>query len=423
MKITIFVLGSRGDIQPHIALGQGLKQAGHTVKLAAPENFQSFALAHGLDFFSIAPDSQAIMAGELGQRMMTSGENGPAFLHYLAEMVSSYADECLAASLKACEQTDAVLFNVFALMGFHVAEALNLPMAGAWVQPLHRTRQYPSLGTPAFLSTGGVLVNGLSYRVNELIVQHTFRNIFGKWRKTLRLPPLPISGFYDYTYQRKLPVMYGYSPTVHPRPADWPEQCAVTGYWFLDHPEGFVPPAGLVEFLEAGPAPVYIGFGSVVGAETARLTETVLGAARQSRQRVVLSRGWGGLEAGTASQQIEKNIFVVDNIPHDWLFPQMAAVVHHGGAGTAPAALRAGVPAVIVPFAADQPFWGERVHALGVGPTPILHTRLTVDRLAAAMTSAASDKSMKARARAIGEKIRAEDGIARAVQAFERWVG
>jgi sterol 3beta-glucosyltransferase len=421
MHITILALGSRGDVQPYIALGRGLKRAGYAVQFGAPENFHSLAAQYGLDFFAIAPNSREIMASETGRRMMTTGDHAPAFMYELARMVSAYADECLTRSLKACEHTDAILFNSFALMGFHIAEALNLPSAGAWIYPLNRTAHYPSMGTPPFLGLGGPF-NWLTYLIDEQIIQHAFRHIFRQWRKTLDLPPLPISGFYDYLYRQNIPQIYGYSSTVVPRPIDWPDRFVVSGYWFLDQIENFKPPTELCDFLDAGPPPVYIGFGSVVGNQTAHLTEMVLSAVKHSGQRVILAKGWGGLDTQLANRQMDEQIFVVDDVPHDWLFPKMAAVIHHGGAGTTASGMRAGVPTVIVPFSGDQPFWGKRVRALRAGPSPIPHTRLNAERLGAAITSAVNDEVMREHARLIGESIRAEDGIARAVEAFERYV-
>lgn len=418
MHITILALGSRGDVQPYIALGRGLKQAGYSVRLGAPENFQSFAAQYGLDFFPIAPGSQEIMAGEVGRRMMTTGRNTPGFMYELARMVSAYSRECLKMSLKACEHTDAILFNSFALMGFHIAEALHLPSAGAWIYPLNRTAQYPSMGLTPFVPQHGPF-NWFTYMIDEQVIQHAFRHIFREWRQMLDLPPLPITGFYDYLYQLKMPQIYAYSPTVVPKPADWPDRFVVSGYWFLDQTEKFIPPVELSNFLEEGLPPVYIGFGSVVGKNTRRLTETVLDAIKHSGQRFILSKGWGGIETHLAN---DKKIFVVDEIPHDWLFPKMKAVVHHGGAGTTAAAMRAGVPSVIVPFSGDQPFWAERVRISGAGPAPIPHTRLSAERLAAAIKIATNDTSIQERARRIGEQIRGEDGISRAIQAIERWV-
>jgi sterol 3beta-glucosyltransferase len=196
-----------------------------------------------------------------------------------------------------------------------------------------------------------------------------------------------------------------------PAPADWDNSSVVTGYWFLDTPSDWQPPQDLVAFLEHGPAPVYVGFGSMAFHDAARHMAHVLQALRKLGQRAVVASGWGGLKV----EEVPASVFVVDSVPHDWLFPQVTAVVHHGGAGTTGAGLRAGKPTVICPFVGDQLFWGRRVAALGVGPRPLPQRRLTGERLAEAIHTAMNDEGMRQRAAALGAVIRSEDGVGQAV--------
>jgi len=205
---------------------------------------------------------------------------------------------------------------------------------------------------------------------------------------------------------------------VLPRPSDWGDNVHVTGYWFLEADPSWQPPVELVEFLEGGPPPVYIGFGSVISREARELTEMVLAALAQTGQRGLLLTGWGGL----ARADWPEHMFQIDSIPFGWLFPRMRVIVHHGGMGTTGAALRAGIPSVVVPFTADQPFWGRRVYQLGVGPKPIPHKKLTVQSLAEAIHVALSDQTMQRRAEALGERLRSEDGVAQAVQVIEQYL-
>ncbi|MBM3121917.1 MAG: glycosyltransferase family 1 protein, partial [Chloroflexi bacterium] len=189
----------------------------------------------------------------------------------------------------------------------------------------------------------------------------------------------------------------------------------VTGYWFLDPSEGWRPAADLLDFLNGGPPPVYIGFGSMVHRRPEEVAALVCDALQRSGLRAVWSAGWGGL----ASTRLPNSVFMTGSIPHAWLFPRMAAVVHHGGVGTTAAGLRAGVPSIAIPYFGDQPFWGRRIAELGVGPKPIPRSRLTADRLALALQSATTDTGMQARAARLGEAIRAEDGIGNAVRVIE----
>jgi sterol 3beta-glucosyltransferase len=218
---------------------------------------------------------------------------------------------------------------------------------------------------------------------------------------------------------RPVPMLYAYSEAVVPRPADWDENTLVTGYWFLDAPAGWQPPAELERFLAGGSPPVYIGFGSMFMAGGAQTTALVLKALDLAGQRAVLATGWGGLTAASATDQV----YCLEDVPHDWLFPQMAAVVHHGGAGTTGASLRAGRPAVVCPLVGDQPFWGRRVAELGVGPEPLPKSKLTAERLAEAIGLAVTDAGMRQRAAALGEIIRSEDGVGRAVAFINAHLG
>lgn len=212
-----------------------------------------------------------------------------------------------------------------------------------------------------------------------------------------------------------IPMLYAHSPTVLARPADWRPDWHVTGFWFLDAPPDWTPPKSLTDFLAAGPPPVYIGFGSMSNRQPAQTTAIVVEALRRSGQRAILATGWGGL----ASSDQRGDLFVIDEVPHDWLFPQVAAVVHHGGVGTTAAGLRAGVPAVIVPQFGDQYFWGDHAQRIGAALRPLPRKQLTADKLAAALQQVTQDVDLRHRASAVGAMIRAEDGIIQAVRLIE----
>jgi sterol 3beta-glucosyltransferase len=229
-------------------------------------------------------------------------------------------------------------------------------------------------------------------------------------KQVLGLPPAPFWGLYNSAQMRRYPVLCGFSPAVLPPPADWKNTC-VTGYWFLNEAEDWTPPSALVSFLERGAPPVYIGFGSMGSRNPQQTADLVLQAIAITGQRAILQSGWGGL----STDDLPDSVFVVDAVPHSWLFPQVAAVVHHGGAGTTAAGLRAGVPTVIVPFFGDQPFWGRKIAALGVGTAPIPRKKLTAKLLATAIDQVVNDRSIRQNAADLGAKIRAENGLATVV--------
>jgi sterol 3beta-glucosyltransferase len=261
----------------------------------------------------------------------------------------------------------------------------------------------------------------MTYRLLPLLTRGMYGSVVSHWRReSLRLPSRPaLSGDLEQTDGSPVPVLLGFSTQVVPRPSDWPPTVTVTGYWFLEEAVDWQPPAELLHFLEEGPQPVFIGFGSMAGRDPERLGRTVLDALRDSGERGIIVTGWGGTRlAGTPP-----GVFVLESAPYEWLLPRVKAVVHHGGAGTTAAGLRAGRPSVVCPFVADQPFWGARVAALGVGPEPIPQRKLTAGNLADAIRTAATDPAMRERAARLGERIRAEDGVGNAVAAIEGVLG
>jgi sterol 3beta-glucosyltransferase len=230
------------------------------------------------------------------------------------------------------------------------------------------------------------------------------------FRRSYQLSPFTSGSFYQIL--RSTPLLGAYSSRVIPHPPDWPDSMQITGYWFQDLLTKWQPPAQLEAFLEAGDPPVYIGFGSMAGSQPDRLAKLVLEALAMSGQRGLLLTGWGGIHA----LSVPESVLVIEAAPHTWLFPRMAAVVHHGGAGTTAEGLRAGVPSVILPYMMDQPFWGQRVKALGVGPEPVLQKKLTSDSLAGAICAAVMQPEIKRRAVQLSEAICTEDGVANAVK-------
>jgi len=414
MKITILTIGSLGDVQPYVALGLGLQSSGHTVKLATSHSFADFITSWGLGFASVEGDFQTLLKSELGQNWLESGQNPMHFFSQFVQLMQPFIEKLLVDSFHACQGTDAIIYSPLAFGGYSIAEQLGVPSYLAALQPSRRTRAFPNLLTPVNLNLGGTY-NWLTYIFVEQLFWQLFQGSFNQWRQsTLNLPPFPWFGPMGQIQQQKVPFLYGYSSTVLPKPDDWPDWTHITGYWFLDHPSNWQPPADLVDFLESGTRPVYVGFGSMNSRNPEALTELVLKALTQTRQRGILSTGWGGI----SNSNLPDHIFKVESVPHDWLFPKMAAVVHHGGAGTTAAGIRAGVPSITIPFFGDQPFWGQRVARLGVGPEPILQNQLTVERLTVAIDSATSNRSMLARAVALSKCIQAEDGVLRAVEAF-----
>lgn len=421
MRLTLLTMGSRGDVQPYVALGGGLQRAGHSVVLATHREFETFIRAHGLEFAPVTGDPRTIVRSETGQQFLEGGNNSLAFALGLLRIVDPLVEQVFKDCLAACAGADLILTSVLGVLaGYHIHQKTGQPLLPAYLQQLHPTARYPSQ-VAALLPAGpwSSAYNRLTYWLSDQAFWQLGRGPMNRARRTvLGLPPLPLSGLASREFITRNPFLYGFSEQVLPRAPEWPANVHVTGYWFLDEPD-YQPPAALERFLEAGPPPVYIGFGSLVRRDPAGLTRRMLEALRLTGQRGILLGGWGGLQ----SANLPAEVFHIDAVPHAWLFPRTAAVVHHGGSGTTAAGLRAGVPSLILPIFGDQPFWGWRVAQLGVGPAPIPEARLTVRRLAAAIDQAVHDSALRQRAAALGEQIRAEAGVARAVQLIEqlRW--
>jgi len=418
MKITIIAPGSRGDVQPYVALGKGLKQAGHSVGILASQDFQSLITEHGLQFLDMGGSMQAI-----AQSMQNLLEQGN-FLKILSSMGAAakrMAGQASVNALAACQRSDLIIAGLGGLfVGLAISEKLDTPLMQAYYFPFTPTHEFPNALAPLPPGRLPAWVNRLSHVIVQQMMWQNYRAADNLARRqVLNMAPAPFGGPFASLQKQKQPILYGYSPQVIPPPGDWGDFIHVTGYWFLDPPSGWEPPIDLVNFLQSGPPPIYIGFGSMVNSKPGETTEVILQALERTGQRGVLSEGWGGIK----KEVLPENVFMIGSIPFSWLFPQMAAVVHHGGAGTTSMSLRAGVPSIVVPFMGDQPFWGKRVHELGVGPEPIPLRRLSVDRLAGAIHCALSDTAMREKAARLGERIRAEDGIARAVEIIEKGKG
>jgi sterol 3beta-glucosyltransferase len=407
-QITIVASGSRGDVQPYIALGKGLSDAGYGVRLLASENFASLATEAGLDFASTGISVEDISQTPEWRAVIESGNFIKILGKMQTEMRRHAADS--ARLLPPLLQGSKLIVAGMAGLGLQgIAKHYKIPMVQAYVFPITPTADFAA---PLLKRSLGGLLNRLSFWLTQQMLWQSSKAITKSLHQIENLPKVPFWGPFSELARQSTPTLYGYSRHVLPRPRDWPTQTHVTGYWFLDAQTNWTPPADLVAFLKAGPAPVYIGFGSMGSSNPQQAGEIALEALARSGQRGVLAAGWGGLQV----KDVPNTVHMISSLPHSWLLPQMAAVVHHGGAGTTAAGLRAGVPSVIVPFMADQPFWGARLQGLGVSPKPIPRKQLTSTNLAQAITTAVSDREMRQRARVLGEQICAEDGIGQAVR-------
>ena len=406
VRVLIVTSGSMGDVAPYTGLGGRLRDAGHEVTVATHAPFRATIEAAGLGFRAIPGDMRALLPQARGQDGVTSGTSPRALARLLriARPLVGSLGAGIADAVSAVRPGAVLLSTLVAPLGYQVADGFRVPWAGVFLQPVQPTREFGSVlvGGRSLGPYGNLLLG----RLVDVSVRPLYAGPIRNLRRDLGLPPASLRAL-QRSQQFRYPTFHGFSPSVVPRPADWPAAMRVTGYWWPARPAGWTPPPALVDFLAAGPPPVFIGFGSMAPGRGERFAGPVLAAVRRADVRAVVQAGWSGLDVGAAD-----DVITVGELPHDWLFPQVAAVVHHAGAGTTAAGLRAGVPAVPVPVLADQPFWARRLTALGVAPGPLPLSSLSADRLAAALRAVTTDPHYAARAAAIAARLSTEDGAA-----------
>ncbi|MER5782723.1 glycosyltransferase [Streptomyces mobaraensis] len=411
-KITIVSVGLRGDVQPLAVLGVALKNRGFDVQLIGAARYADTVRGTGVVYSAVEPDPDELLATSGGRRLLVCGDNPVAFARWMRQVGGPAADRLFRGISTVARPSDCVIYSPLAVPAQSLAEYWDVPSFAASFVPLRPTRHFSPSGLGRSL---GPLGNVWSLRLAEQVIWQVFRRRVNAWRTgVLGLSPWPLTGPFGEWRRQSRPTLYCYSPSVLPAPPDWPSSEHVTGYWLPDTPSGWEPPRELAEFLDAqGPPVVYAGFGSMLTDDQRGRHELVRGAFRQAGVRGVLL----GDPEVTPSDDL---VHVVPSVPHSWLFPRMAAVVHHGGASTVGAGLTAGIPTVVCPHFFDQPFWGSLVHRLGAGPSPIPAPELTTRNLAGAIVRAVNDRDMRRRAEWLGRRLRAESGVETACDIVER---
>lgn len=412
MKALILTAGSQGDVQPFVALAERLRQGGDDAVVVAPPRFRSMVVSRGVAFVPLDSFDMTRVATAM------LDVHGPRRFLRLASSMGRLANGTLAGVRSAATDIDLVVHHPLIPLGQHLAESLAVPAVAATTVPAYvPTKRFPS---PQWATTARFPgpINLLSYHATRWVIAAPCRRETDRWRtheaglarRRGRHDPLKdVSG-------QAVPVLHAFSRHVLPPPDDWPDTARVTGYWFLPTPDTWEPPDKLARFLAAGPPPVYIGLGSTSLGEPGPLVAAVERAVTRLGIRAVVSRGYRGLTGLGSSERALQ----IGNVPHDWLFRRVRAVVHHGGVGTAAAAVAAGRPQIICPVGVDQPFWGRRMHELGVAPAALPLRSLTARGLEQALRQVIEEPGMTERSAALGHHINAEDGIKTAIFALHQ---
>jgi len=417
MNILIIALGSRGDVQPYIALGKGLKKYGHSVRIISHQNFKELINSHGLEFCAVEGSVQDIAQSKEMQKLLEKG-NFLSVMSLMKKEATLGAINLAQAGILACKDINLIVAGIGGMFaGISLAEKFEIPFLQAYYIPFTPTKSFPSFLFPKlpFHSVG--FLNRFTYSIARQIIWQGYKSSDNLARKqVLGLPPSSFFGPFKSDRFNENPVLYGFSPSVIPKPYDWDNNIYITGYWLLEQEDDWIPPTELVEFIKSGTKPIYIGFGSMSSRKPEETVDIILSAIVKTKQRAIMLAGWGGLKKAN----LPDNVFMIDSIPISWLFPRVSAAIHHGGAGTTAEALKAGIPSVVIPFFGDQFFWGRLVFELGVGTEPILRKKLTAERLSKAIQKAVTNEEMCQRASDLGVKIRMEDGVANAIAVIQQ---
>lgn len=412
MKITMIAIGSTGDVRPYMLLGQELHSRGHEVTVAAFAPFEQMINDAGLSFYPLSGDIVDLMG-----RLLQPDAIGVNYLREFEKGIRDIAPLLLDDLLHSADGAEALVCTFFGSIFYSIAEKHHIPCIQTQYFPMDSCSDMPISSAP--FRKLGKLWNVLSYRIGYLLISTLEHRYLSTWREENNMARRHVRAKPDYTSDgHAVPVIYAISPSLMPRPDAWKSNIHMSGFWWDEHAPAYTPSPELEAFLAKGEKPVYIGFGSMVSGDMTELAEMVQEAVALSGVRAVVALGWGQKQ----SQNTSKDLFYVDNVPHDWLFPRMAAAVHHGGAGTTASALRNALPSLVIPFGGDQPFWGDRVFASGCGPRPIPREKLTAELLAEALSLLVGDPTYAQNAAIMGEKMRQEHGCANAADLIEQAV-
>ncbi|MFE7115613.1 glycosyltransferase [Streptomyces sp. NPDC057654] len=414
MRIMVVTAGSRGDVAPYTGLARRLSEAGHHVAFATHHTFTDMVRAGGFEVRTLPGDPQELI------RARTEGRSEAEKKRVTAEFLSNLGE----GVAEAAEQgTDVILSSLGqAPLSCLVAEGLGLPSMGVYLAPAVPNDAFALPGSDVPAGPGTPLSNRAAGERTLDRAHGLYAEVLPRLARRLRLPEAAVgTAWRRWQGKEGWPISHGVSPAVLPRPADWPPEVDMAGYWWPEPPSADVssltpawqPPEELLSFLAAGPPPVFLGFGSMAPGLGERLGPLIVDAVRRAGTRAVVQAGWAGLDV--AGDQV----LTVGDVPHDWLFPRMAAVVHHAGAGTTGAGLRAGAPTVAVPVMADQPFWASRVYELGAGPAPVPFGELSAERLGEAIRAAVEEPGYRRRAAELARLIGMDDGAERVLRRVE----
>jgi sterol 3beta-glucosyltransferase len=412
LRITLATIGTRGDVQPYIGVARELEKRGHRVTVATHEEFGPMLAQYGLEHRPTGGNFRRLMDSELGRAWLNSGDSPFKYAKYARELFMPLQEMYCQEFDDACADAEGVVFYAMAVGGLYAAERRRLPVVAVAPWAMVPNREVIPVASSFIDLLPGSVKKWLGSQIMKLAIG-SMTEPHNAYRKRVGLPPMTAASFLHHAFEIGTPTVHLFSEHVVPRPRDWAPQHQVAGFSFAPETP-YEPPASLVDFLSSGSQPIYLGFGSMTGFEPEQLAELATRAARLAGVRAVVASGWAGLQPKPSD-----DVYVIDEIPHEWLFPRVSAVVHHGGAGTLATGFRFGKPTVVAAFFADQPVWGRLNEKLGSGPKPLARQSITAENLAVAIRKAVTDEKYRLRAEELAAKIATENGAARAAEMIE----
>lgn len=413
VKITMITVGSLGDVRPYVILGKELQSRGHVVTVATFASFESLITNAGLRFFPFSGNAMQLM-----DHLMKPGAKLFSYMREVGQAVGEIASTLLDEISLSCQDADVLVTTFLGNAPYSVAEYHKIPCIQTHFFPMDPTPLMPMTGL-SWQNLGGLL-NRLSYRVGYFFTSLLEVRYLSRWRKDHQVSVRGLHTKPDYTCGgRRIPVLYACSPLLFPRYERWDEHIQLTGFWTEETSSDYTPPQSLIDFLNAGEPPIYLGFGSMTSGDMEHTFQIVQQALEMTSQRAVILGGWAGIQTKYPTERI---LCVDCYVPHDWLFRHVSAAVYHGGAGTTAACLRAGLPVLVIPFGGDQPFWGARLHAAGCGPKPLPRTAMTASKLAQRLQELTSTPEYRTNAQNLGVQLHQEQGARTAADLIEQKV-
>lgn len=407
-------VGSMGDVRPYILLGKELKTRGHEITIAAFSTFEALVKEEGLNFKPLSGSVEKYMS-----EIMKPGVNGFTFLKHLQYGLSDSINEMLWDMQKACEGAQGIIGTFFGTAMYSIAEKNHVPCIQTHYFPIDENKSMPISSAPGL--NAGEIWNKSSYKIGHYLINSVEHKYLATWRQSQGMRERKIGTSLDNTINGKpVPTLYALSPSLVPRPKEWGEHIHMTGFWVEKKKPVYLADEELTAFLHRHPQAIYIGFGSMVSGDMGETLSIVLKTLVEAKIPAVLSKGWGGAEMDFGKYP---NIHVAEYVPHSWLFNRVSAVVHHGGVGTIAAGLMAGKPTLVIPFGGDQPFWGNQIYKMELGPKPLPRSKMTVEKFAQSLEELTSQPRYRANAQKVQEHILKEDGLKTAADIIERETG